>query len=594
MTRKKGVFRRSVTAAMIVLLLVSLLAAPAGAANSAGLVVEKLNFRDVLRLYSVDRGSFGYEALKTDEQGVANASKRLAELFAFTVGLNYAGQGANSNYFGKDITAQMDVEPYVPGNLLATYPVEIQPYRSYALALPEGKTTSIRVYLVGYTNAANGVEPVLHYVWQENGSWWAVKDDNPFYRVSYNGQSARTSAGGVLVQSRSASGGGTESWTDLSDAPDGEGVVHLSDSTLVAGQGSANVFGVTSDLNTLNQTGGLASCLTAVSDYVRGDTTFATGPLVFARECYEEGTMHKVPDGEALKAGTTYRFRVVYDEALTPSPGTAWKDVGIDLRSEVTGETKSISDFTWYGSSDYLTSDRYNPHTVEFTFTPQQEGNGVCTFVLNNLVGSESALKAADFHTCTATGSVAAVAAALSAPAENTPALATPAPAARPLAETRATALPVLTSAGENTPVTRSMLAESLWTLSGAPAADHGAAFQDMPASDRARQAVEWAAAAGLIVPNGDTFGSEQAVTREQMSVVLRRYAALRGLDVSAGTDLSGWSDSAMISSWASESMSWAVASGVLTSSGASRLAPRENALCSDAIGMIFRLEQLL
>jgi putative flippase GtrA len=45
--------------------------------------------------------------------------------------------------------------------------VEILPYRSYAKALAEGQRTDIRVYRVGYINAASGVEPVFHYVWKE-------------------------------------------------------------------------------------------------------------------------------------------------------------------------------------------------------------------------------------------------------------------------------------------------------------------------------------------------------------------------------------------------------------------------------------------
>ena len=342
--------RRVLALVIAMFTLFSLLTVSAGAANDNGLVVEKLTFRDVLRLYSADRASFGVDALHVNEKGVANASERLAEMFAFTVGLNYTGEGKNSNYFGKDVTAKMDEEPYITGNLLATYQVEIRPYRSYALALPEGQTTAIRVYLVGYVNAANGVEPVLHYVWQDEGRWWAVKDDNPYYRVSYNGQSARQS-GVTLVQSRAGRGGsGLEAWQDLSAAEDGNGIVHLSGSTLVAGQGAANVFGVTGNVAALQSAGGLASSLTAVSDFVRGDTTCATGPLVHSRDCYEDGTMHRVADGEKLRAGVTYRFRVVYDEALAKAPGTAWKDVGLQLRSEVTGETRAMEDFVWYGS----------------------------------------------------------------------------------------------------------------------------------------------------------------------------------------------------------------------------------------------------
>ena len=628
MTRKTSRGIRFLTAAMVLALLVAFLAVPAGAENKNGLVVEKLSFRDVLRLYTADRGSFGINALQTDEKGVTNAAKRLAEMFTFTVGLNYTGEGNNSNYFGKDITGKMDQEPYVDDNLLATYSVEISPYHSYAIPLPEGKTCAIRVYLVGFVNAANGVEPLLHYVWQDGAVWYAVKDDNPYYKVSYNGQGARQSGSVTLVQSRAVNGTAElESWTDLSSAPEGNGIVHLSGSTLVAGQGSANVFGVTTDMQTLTQTGGLSGSLSAVSDFVQGDTTYKTGPLVFSRDCYEDGTMHRVPDGEALKAGVTYRFRVVYDEALSVAANATWGDAGISVRSEVTGQSKTLSDFTWYGDSEYLTNDKYNPHTVEFTFTPSGEGDGVCTFTLNNLVGSETALKAADFHTCTATGRVSAAPAAvptavtLSAPAAHaaeataaptaaptvaptpaptavpaavTPAETTPLPAATPSAMTEATTLPLLIAGGEYAVVTRGMLAESLWMLYGRPAVTAVRPFADLPVESGRRQAVAWAAGTGIIQPLNDAaFGTDMPVTREQVTVVLQRYASLCGADIGAAGDLSQWSDGAEVSAWAQQSMIWALRTGTLLPRADGRLAPGENALCGEVTGMIFRLQQL-
>lgn len=183
-SRRSAVYR-VFSAAVIALLLIALLSGNALAAGTDGLTVETLTFRDVLALYAADRDSFGENASETDGDGVTNAAKRLAEMFTFTVGLNYTGEGLNCNYFGKDISAQMGAEPYTDANRLASYDVEILPYRSYAVALPQGQTTTISVYLAGYTNAAasGGVEAVLHYVWQDQGVWYAVKDDNPYYRI---------------------------------------------------------------------------------------------------------------------------------------------------------------------------------------------------------------------------------------------------------------------------------------------------------------------------------------------------------------------------------------------------------------------------
>ena len=82
-------FIKLLAAALTVLLLTAFAGMSASAAvNDDGLTVEKLSFRDVLRLYTLDKASFGSDALETDGNGVTNAAKRLAELFTYTVGLN--------------------------------------------------------------------------------------------------------------------------------------------------------------------------------------------------------------------------------------------------------------------------------------------------------------------------------------------------------------------------------------------------------------------------------------------------------------------------------------------------------------------------
>ena len=640
---------RALAAAAVLALLLALLPVSAAAAiNSDGLVVETMSFRDVLRLYMLDKASFGENALEEDANGVTNAAKRLAEMFAYTVGLSYEGKGANADFFGKDITALMGQDPYIEANLQADYSVEIQPYRSYALALPSGKTTNLRVYLTGYTNAANGVMPLLQYVWQENGIWYAVKDDNPYYRVSYNGLGARelTGTGLTLCRNRSA-GGGTdtlEGWTDLAAEPDGNGVVHLDSGTLVVGQGTANIFGITDDFTRVQQEGNYSAALMAVSDFVQGDTTYQTGPLVFSRTVYEQDTMRRVPDGEVLEEGVSYRFRVVYDEALSVSAGAGWDDVGLQVRSEATGRSKNVGDFVWYGAAEYLASDKYNPHTLEFTFTPTDEGYSVCTFIPVNLAGSESSLKSADFHTRTRTvttapalieagtepsPSVVLAAAPVSAPAAGVttaptvteapaeapaevPAAAaapTPAPTAEPTpvptaapaaapaaapvaAQPRAT-LAVLFGANPNSPITRGILAETLWILSGLPAAE-SAGFTDQGTDGDLIQAVAWANGSGIIPGRGDRFGVDDPISREEIAMIFFRYAAQRGKDMSISSDLSAWADGAAVSAGTRDAVIWALERDVVTGFADGYLHPAQTVLCGEAIEMIKTIQQKL
>ena len=595
---------RVLSAVCAAVLLVSLLSVDALAAGGDGLTVETLTFRDVLANYAADKASFGENAVETDGAGVTNAAKYLAELFTFTVGLNYTGEGLNCNFFGKDISAQMGSDPYTDANRLASYDVEILPCRSYATPLPQGQTTTISVYLAGYTNAAasGGVETVLHYVWQDQGVWYAVKDDNPYYRVRFNGKSARALAADGLSMALAHTENGTDSigaWENLSAAPDGNGVVTLPGSTLFAGQGGANLLGVTDDFSALAD-GSLSRSLLAVSDFLRGDTTYQTGPLVHKRDCYEAGTAHRVADGEALREGVTYEFRVQYAEALAVAAGMHGEDVSLVVRSERTGEEFPVSDFVWLGSSEHLTGDEYNPYTIAFRYTPSREGVTVCSFVPVNLTGESSALAAAPFHACTDTAEEAAAkpetAAAEERPAsDDTAALPTPeAPDVSQSAPGAATPLPLRT-AESGAPATRALLAQTLWNLFDRPAAGEDIFFSDLPADADAAQAIRWAAQSGLIVGYGDgTFRPDDAVTREQTAVILCRYAALRGADISAAGDLTGWSDGDAVSPWAEQAVVWAVQTGTLSAKEDGTLAAHETATCGALSEMLMNLQMKL
>ena len=392
-------------------------------------------------------------------------------------------------------------------------------------------------------------------------------------------------------------------WENLSAMPDGNGAATLADSTLLAGQGSANLIGVTNDISALSA-GSLSHSLLAVSDFLRGETTYQTGPLVHKRDCFEAGTLHRVPDGEALREGVTYEFRVQYAEALSVAAGMRSEDAGLAVRSELTGEEFPVSDFVWYGSSEHLTGDEYNPYTITFTYTPSSEGSTVCSFVPVNLTGESSALSAAPFRACAeTTAPVAETVAVVETPAvvetavSVTPEATLPTPEPSAVSQTMpGSATPVpLRDAESGAPATRVLLAQTLWTLFDRPAAEGDVYFSDLPADTDAAQAIRWAAQSGLIVGYGDgTFRPDEPVTREQTAVILCRYAALRGADTSAAGDLAAWSDGSSVSPWAQQAMLWAVQSGTIAAHGDGTIGAHETATCGALSEMLMNLQQKL
>lgn len=515
----------------------------AHAANDSGLVVEQVYLREILRSYAADPAGFDTE----------NGPQALAELFGATVGLNYYGEGNPASYFAKDISGKYDQEPYVAANLLGSYDVPIHPVNGRAEASP-GQTWKIHVYLTGYTAEAVGAVPVYHYVWQDNGSWWAVRDHVPYYRVSYNGAGSGQTRLGWL-RTTDVSTGRLTGWAEL--RTDTAAIANGNTATYVAAEGAAAIFAA------LDPSGNPL----AISDYVQGSGS--VGPVLRSKTILR-------PDGNALGAGeemqpgVSYRVRLVYRDGLK----TAHRDSEASV-SAVCSDGRpcgSVTDVVWYGAEEYLPLDSYNPERVEFTVTPGSDCDW-CLFQLMGVVGFENGLTPAAFWQNTANQPApastpeATAAPKVAATPEGiaTPEVAvTPEPTEEPSPEPTATPTP-----DPNALVTWGDLAMRLWELQG-----RTDVVGDPTQSDLYLASC-WADSIGLVEgwANGG-MTADVALSREQMACVLHAYAIHLGRDVSAMDDLSLRPDGAYVSPWAVAAVQWAVGSGVLAPAMDGSIAP--------------------
>ena len=140
-----------------------------------------------------------------------------------------------------------------------------------------------------------------------------------------------------------------------------------------------------------------------------------------------------------------------------------------------------------------------------------------------------------------------------------------------------------------NTSTTRAMIVAMLARLENVTSAD-SAGFTDVADGDWYATAVNWAASEGIVGGFGDgTFQPNAPITREQMASILYRYAEYKGLDVSARTDLSHYSDAENISSWANDVLLWAVAEGLLTGVTDDTIAPQAHATRAQVAAILQR-----
>ena len=136
----------------------------------------------------------------------------------------------------------------------------------------------------------------------------------------------------------------------------------------------------------------------------------------------------------------------------------------------------------------------------------------------------------------------------------------------------------------------RAMLVTILYRLEGEPAVTAANAFSDVPADTWYTDAVIWADAHGIVEGVGSQqFAPADNITREQMAVMLYRYAQYKGYDLKAGADLSQYTDAADISNWALEAIAWANAEGLITGRTAATIVPGGTATRAEAATILMR-----
>ena len=129
------------------------------------------------------------------------------------------------------------------------------------------------------------------------------------------------------------------------------------------------------------------------------------------------------------------------------------------------------------------------------------------------------------------------------------------------------------------------------WTEPEEPATDVSEIFIDVAPNAWYKDAVQYAYDNGLMTGVSGTgdgnFSPNAAITREQLAAMLMNYSAWKGEDVSARADLSTYSDQP--STWATETMSWAVAEGLISGVTADQLQPQASATRAQVAAILQR-----
>ena len=121
-----------------------------------------------------------------------------------------------------------------------------------------------------------------------------------------------------------------------------------------------------------------------------------------------------------------------------------------------------------------------------------------------------------------------------------------------------------------NSSMNRAMFVTVIGRLTGVTVDQTQAtAFPDVVDDGWSAGYIVWASDNGIVNGYSDgTFGQYKEVTREQIAVMLYRYAQYEGFDTNVlGQDLSSYPDIGSVSTYAETAMRWAVEQGIITGS---------------------------
>jgi hypothetical protein len=137
-----------------------------------------------------------------------------------------------------------------------------------------------------------------------------------------------------------------------------------------------------------------------------------------------------------------------------------------------------------------------------------------------------------------------------------------------------------------NANITKAQVAQVLYNMEEQPTVEDQKVFtelNDVYAAEWYANAVAWAYNNGVVTGDLNTkkFNPNADVTREQLALMMFRYAGFKGMDVSATSDLAGLQNAENVNNWAADGVKWAVGAGLISgidNNDVKDLAPQGNA----------------
>lgn len=149
---------------------------------------------------------------------------------------------------------------------------------------------------------------------------------------------------------------------------------------------------------------------------------------------------------------------------------------------------------------------------------------------------------------------------------------------------------------GPNGAASRWNIVDALYRANGSPKSSltlSDLPFHDVSSRTRYADALCWAYENGIVAGKSDGgFYGVANVTRQEFVAMFYRCAKLAGKDGISGS-LSGYPDAGSVSSWAADSMCWAVGAGLIKGNSGGNLAPTSNVTRGETAQILMRFLEM-
>lgn len=138
--------------------------------------------------------------------------------------------------------------------------------------------------------------------------------------------------------------------------------------------------------------------------------------------------------------------------------------------------------------------------------------------------------------------------------------------------------------------MTRAMLVTVLYRIANPEATENTHNFNDVSDGQWYSDAVAWAASNKIVSGVSETaFAPDEDITREQMALIIYRFAKMQGFNVSETSNLENFTDTNNISDWALDAIKWANSASLVNGTSDTTLSPKDTATRAQVAAILMR-----